>query len=377
MSIAVKYVGLDVSKAKISVAIAEEGREQARFWGTIVHTKEAVMKLINQLRQSEEITLNVCYEAGPTGYILYRWLLERGINCSVVAPSLIPQRAGDRVKTDKRDALRLAQLFRAGELTPVYTPTPEDEALRDLVRAREDAKEDLSRHKQRLGKFLLRLQIAPPAKTKTGTRPYEEWLDTLRFEDRSHNLTFQEYRQSIWETKERIKRYEEEIGRQAQTSSQAPAMQAFQSLRGVQLVTAATLSSEIMSIARFAHPAAFMSYCGLVSSEYSSGESRWQGKITKAGNAHLRRVLVEAAWSYRHSPAIRRKMRERITGLPQEIQAISWTAQNRLHKKYKTLVGKGKNKGCIAVAIARELAGFVWAIAKEMERIQLQQKYFS
>jgi transposase len=279
------------------------------------------------------------------------------------------------VKTDKRDALRLAQLFRAGELTPIYVPTPEDEALRDLIRAREDAKEDLNRHKQRLGKFLLRLQLFDPKGAKPGSSKYEEWLDTVRFANDCQRLSFQEYRQSIWETKERIKRYEQEIEKQATThTTQAPFIQAFQALRGVALVTASTLSSEIASISRFGHAGAFMSYCGLVTREHSSGESRWQGRITKAGNAHLRRVLVEAAWSYRHTPAIRRKMGERITGLPPEIQAIAWAAQNRLHKKYKSMMYKGKHKGCIAAAIARELAGFVWAIAKELEQLQIRAR---
>jgi transposase len=370
MSYSTKYVGLDVSKSKIAVAIAEEGRQEPRYWGTIDHTKEAVRKLMERLRTAEDIVLEVCYEAGPTGYALYRWLLEMGISCTVVAPSLIPKRSGDRVKTDKRDALRLAQLFRAGELVSVYTPTPEDEALRDLVRAREDAKEDLNRHKQRLGKFLLRYQLADPKGSNPWTHAYEEWLDTVKFEDDCQRLTFQEYRRSIQETKERIKRYDEEIKRQSETHTQAPLIQALQALRGVAVLTATTLASEICNISRFPSPSAFMSYCGLVPSESSSGNSQWRGRITKAGNAHLRRILVEAAWSYRYSPIVARKMRERTTGLPPEVQLISWTAQNRLHKKYKNMLRMGKHKGTIAAAIARELAGFVWAIAKEMEKTQ-------
>lgn len=373
MSMAKKYVGLDVSKSKIAVAIADEGsRHDTRYWGTIVHTKEAVSKLMQQL-QAEGIVLDVCYEAGPTGYVLYRWLLELNIACTVVAPSLIPKRAGDRVKTDKRDALRLAQLHRAGELVCVYVPTPEDEALRDLVRAREDAKEDMNRHKQRLGKFLLRHQLADPKGSKAWTFAYEEWLDTLRFAEECQRLTFQEYRQTIRETQERIKRYEQEIEKQAAAGTQAPLIQAFQALRGVAVVTAATLASEMMTISRFPHPAAFMSYCGLVPSESSSGDSRWQGKITKAGNAHLRRVLVEAAWHYRHSPGLRRRMRDRSSLLPPEVQSIAWSAQHRLHKKYKTMMVKGKHKGTITAALARELAGFVWAIAKAMEQLAFQK----
>lgn len=372
MNYSTKYVGLDVSKSKIAVAVADEGRGEARYLGSYPHTKEAVRKFIQQLSRTEGVTLEVCYEAGPTGYMLYRWLLEMNISCTLVAPNLIPKRAGDRIKTDKRDALRLAQLLRAGELVSVYIPTPADEALRDLVRAREDAKEDLNRHKQRLGKFLLRNQLADPKGSNPWTHAFEAWLDTLKFTDSCQQLAFQEYRQSIWETKQRLKRYEQEIEQQAETGVQAPLIQALQALRGVAVLTSTTLASEICSVSRFQHPTSFMSYCGLVPSESSSGDSRWQGRITKAGNSHLRRVLVEAAWSYRFSPAVKRKMRERISGLPPEVQAIAWEAQNRLHKKYKSMMRIGKHKGAIAVAIARELAGFVWAVAKELEKEQLK-----
>lgn len=372
MSMIKKYVGLDVSKNKIAVAIAEEGRESARYWGTIGHTEDAVKKLMKNLRASDDTTLDVCYEAGPTGYELYRWLLKLNIDCTVVAPSLIPRRAGDQIKTDKRDALRLAQLFRAGELISVHVPTPEEEALRDLVRAREDAKEDMNRHLQRLGKFLLRYQIVNPKGSKTNTVAHEEWLDTLRFSNECQRITFQEYRQAIWETKERMKRYDQEIERQATTGVHAPFIRVLQALRGVALITSATIASEMITTGRFAEASGFMSYCGLVSRESSSGNSRWQGGITKAGNAHLRRVLVEAAASYRHAPGIRRRMRERISGLPPEIQSIAWDAQNRLHRKYKELSRRGKHHNCIKTAVARELAGFVWAIAKEFERQQMR-----
>lgn len=371
LSITKKYVGLDVSKSKIAVAIADEGREEARFWGTIAHTKEAVSRLMKQLQNAgESLTLEVCYEAGPTGYVLFRWLVELNIACMVVAPSLIPKRSGDRIKTDKRDALRLAKLYRAGELVSVYVPTPEDEALRDLVRAREDAKEDMNRQKQRLGKFLLRHQLRDPKGSSPWTHAYENWLDTLKFEHDGQRLAFAEYRQTIRETKERIKRYDQEIERQAETNTQAPFIQAMQALRGVAVLTATTLVSEMMEIARFPSAAAFMSYCGLVTSENSTGNSRRQGRITKAGNTHLRRVLVEAAWSYRYTPSVKRKMRERMNGLPPEVQAMAWKAQNRLHRKYRSLSHKGKHRGTIMVAIARELAGFVWAIATEVQRSQ-------
>jgi transposase len=226
-----KFIGLDVSKERISIGVATEGREEARYWGTIMHTKDALRKLMNQLA-SEDMTLVVCYEAGPTGYPLYRWLVEMNISCTVVAPSLIPKRAGDRIKTDKRDALRLAQLFRAGELTSVYVPTLEDEALRDLVRAREDVKEDLNRHKQRLGKFLLRQQIQPLKGIKPDTTRYKEWLDTLRFDHGGQAITFQEYRHSIFEATERLKRYELEIQNQADSYNERNRLAMYKSYFG-------------------------------------------------------------------------------------------------------------------------------------------------
>lgn len=377
MSIHKKYIGLDVSKEKIVVAIANEGtRDAAQYWGSIPHTKEAVTRLINRLRKNN-VVLDTCYEAGPTGFVLYRWLLELDVHCTVVAPSMTPQRAGDRIKTDKRDAIRLAQLYRAAELTPVYVPTPEDEAFRDLIRAREDAKQDMNRHKQRLGKFLLRHQIQPPPGTKPWTHKYEEWLDTLKFSNASQRMTFQEYRQTIWETKERLERYEKEIQQQAEVVPQAPLINALQALRGVAVLTASTLASEIGTILRFPTPQAFMCYCGLVPSEISSGNSRWQGSITKAGNAHLRRVIVDSAGSYRHSPSIKRKMRERIKGIPPEVQSIAWAAQTRLHKKYKMLINRGVNKQIAKVAVARELAGFIWSVAHEFEKLQIHNQHLA
>ncbi len=368
MSVTTKYVGLDVSKNKVAVAIADEGRDSSRYWGVIPHTKEALHKLVKQL-STDGVTLKTCYEAGCTGFEMYRWLLEMNVDCDVVAPSLTPTRASDRVKTDRRDALRLAQLLRAGELTNVYVPTVEDEAFRDLVRAREDAKEDLNRHMQRLGKFLLRQQRFPPEKVKPGTAKYDEWLDTVRFSQESQQFAFAEYRQTIRETNQRLARYEKEIEQQAKTSSQAPLIQALQALRGIKLLSAATIAVELGDIAgRFAHPRYVMSYSGLVPRERSTGDSRWQGGLTKAGNSHLRRVLVESAWSYRYTPGVRRALRERLTGLPPGIEAISWEAQVRLHKKYKMMMRQGKHKGVITAAVARELVGFVWAIAQELNK---------
>ncbi len=299
-----KFVGLDVSKGKISVAIVDQGREKARYYGTISHTPEAIRKLVSKLGERENLL--VCYEAGPTGYPLYRLFLSLGIECEVIAPSLIPQKSGDRVKTDKRDAVRLAQLFRAGELTSIYVPTPEDEALRDLVRAREDAKEDELRAKHRITKFLLRHEIRPPNKVgRNWSARYREWIYTLKFEFSCSRIVFQEYLQCLHEAEQRILRLEEEIQLQATEGVQAPMIQALQCLKGVAVVTATSLVAEIGSFKRFRNPKQFMAYTGLVPSESSSGDLRRQGGITKTGNRHVRRLLIESAWSYRYQPAVR------------------------------------------------------------------------
>jgi len=369
-----KYVGLDVSKNKIVVAIAPENRDEAvRYWGSINHTKEAVVKLVKQLTKEGNVILDVCYEAGPTGYELHRWLVELSVLCTVVAPQALD--GNKKIKTDKRDAIRLAQLWRAKELTPVYVPNQDDEALRDLTRAREDAVEDLNRHKQRLIKFLLRHQIKPFKELTLWSTAHEEWLDTLRFTRVAEDVVFQEYRNSIREATRRIKRYEQEMERQAESSNLAPLIQALQGLRGVALVTATTIAAELGNIAgRFPNPGQLMSYMGLVPSESSSGVGRWQGGITKVGNAHIRRVVVEAAWSYRYSPAVRRRLRDRLEGLGPEIESISWEAQRRLHKKYKTMSAKGKHKGTVVAAVARELAGFIWAIGMEIYKREIKEK---
>ncbi|MGD6858339.1 IS110 family transposase [Bacillus infantis] len=363
----IKYVGLDVSKEKIAVAIAEEGRAEPRYWGLIPHTPEAVKKLMKKLGSPE--TLRVCYEAGPTGYPLYRLLLTMGIQCSVIAPSLIPKRPGERIKTDRRDSIRLAHLYRAGELTAIYVPDKEDEALRDLIRCREDAKEDELRGKHRLSKFLLRNDIKPPGRITKWTKKYFEWLDTLKFENTSLQVTFQEYYHQIKELAQRILRLEEEIRVQSNEGIHAKKIQALQSLRGIAFITATSIVAEIGSFKRFTTPKQFMAYVGLIPSEYSSGERRSQGQITKTGNRHVRRLLVEASWSYRYKPAVKGELKKRQNGQSPTIQAISWKAQNRLHNKYFRLLARGKESPKAVTAVARELAGFIWAVMQEVEDI--------
>ncbi|WP_040981566.1 IS110 family transposase [Oceanobacillus jeddahense] len=358
-----KYVGLDVSKNKIAVAVADEGRSSARYVGKIDYTLEAIRKCIKKLGEPEQ--LHFCYEAGPTGYGLYRILTGMDMTCEVVAPSLIPQKPGSRIKTDKRDALNLATLLRAGELTPIYVPTEDDEALRDLVRAREDVKEDELRAKHRLSKFLLRHDIKEPAGTKRWTLKYWEWLRQLTFSRAASRVTFQEYVQQLREYQHRLERLEETIKEEAEHGVHAPLIQKLMTLRGIAVLTATSLVAEISTFARFVHPGGFMSYIGLVPSEGSSGDTRKQGAITKTGNRHIRRQLIEAAWSYRHKPTIGRELAKRQKGHSSNILSISWKAQHRLHKKYCRLMARGKESGKAITAVARELAGFIWAIARE------------
>ena len=367
MKDAMKYVGLDVSKEKIAVAIADEGREAPRYWGMIDHTPEVIKKVMKKLGKPEY--LRVCYEAGPTGYALYRLLSDMGIHCEVIAPSLIPQKPGERIKTDRRDSIRLAQLYRAAELTSIYIPNPDDEALRDLVRCREDAKEDELRAKHRLSKFLLRNDLKPPAGVNKWTVKYFHWLDKLKFENAHLRVVFQEYYHQLKELKQRLLRLEEEINIHAKEGIHAEKVQALQSLRGIALITATSIVAEIGSFKRFSTPRQFMAYVGLIPSEYSSGEKRKQGNITKTGNRHVRRLLVESAWSYRYQPAVKGELKKRINGQSPSIQSISWKAQNRLHKKFYRLLSKGKNGGKAVTAVARELAGFIWAVMQEVEEL--------
>ncbi|MEI3600276.1 MULTISPECIES: IS110 family transposase [unclassified Oceanobacillus] len=368
-----KYVGLDVSKEEIAVAIANEGREKPRYYGMIPNTPEAIRKLVNKLGDIEY--LKVCYEAGPTGYGIYRFLMSLGVECEVIAPSLIPKKPGDRVKTDRRDALQLASLYRAGELTTVYVPSEEDEILRDLVRAREDVKEDLLRAKHRLTKLLLRRNINPPPSVKRKwTTRYREWLNSLTFESSTLNLVFQEYYHQVTELEQRKQRLEKQIQYEAEKGFHAPIIQALQVLRGISVLTATGLAAEVASFLRFGKAGQFMAFGGLVPSEESSGPLRKQGGITKTGNKHIRWLLIESAWSYRYKPAVRGELKKRQEGQPASITAISWKAQQRLHQKYQRLISKGKPPGKAITAVARELAGFVWAIAKEIELEREKEK---
>lgn len=362
-----KFIGLDVSKEKISVAIAEAGHEKPRYYGSIPHTPAALRKLIKEIGPAD--LLSFCYEAGPTGYETYRWIQSMGASCIVIAPSLIPKRPGDHVKTDRRDAEQLARLFRAGELTAVHVPSREDEALRELVRARESAKDDLHRARQRLLKFLLRHQIHPPENVKRRwTKKYRMWLGQLTFDYLALQEAFKELLHALDEVIQRMGRLEKALVEHAAVHSKADLIRVLQSLRGIGFLTAVTLASEIGSFTRFRSPAQLMAYLGLVPREHSSGASTKRGTLTKAGNGRLRRTLIESAWSYRHRPAIKGELARRLEGMPADVQLISWKAQERLHHKYRRLVfGLNKHKNVAVGAVARELTGFIWSVARTLE----------
>jgi transposase len=288
----------------------------------------------------------------------------------VVAPSLVPKKPGDRIKTDRRDARLLARLLRAGELTPVWVPDEDHKALRDLVRAREDAREDRQRKRNQLGKFLLRLGLHPPTGVRAWTVRYRQWLDRLELERPAQQIVLREYIYALDEAGARLKRLEQQLETLAEASEQAPLLAALQALRGVRIVTAATLVAELGDITRFGSPKQLMSYAGLVPSEDSSGTRQRRGRITKSGNAHVRRVTVEAAWHYRHPPRVSQTLRKRQEAVPQTVRDISWKAQQRLNGKFQRLVYRGKPSQKAVVAAARELLGFIWALAHEVASVE-------
>jgi transposase len=367
MAKSIRYVGLDVHADTIAVAICE-GRGEGRSLGTIPNRPESIRKLVKRLEPVS--TLRVCYEAGPTGYALYWQLTGLGVQCAVVAPTLVPVKAGDRVKTDRRDAEKLARSYRSGDLTPVWVPDGAHEALRDVVRAREAAKKDQLRAKHRLSKFLLRHGRRAPEGTTAWTGKYWSWLSTVRFEHAAQEATLLDYRTEVERAADRIDRLEKAIDEAVQD---APAqmkavIEALQAMRGIAKITATTLVTEVGNFSRFTRPNQLMGYGGLVPSEFSTGKSKRKGAITKTGNAHLRRVLVEAAWSYRHRPSLCGAHKRRQQGISEEIKAISWKAQQRLHARYWRLTAKGKIPGKAITAVARELVGFIWAVGVQAER---------
>ena len=366
----IKFVGLDVHAETISVAMAEQGGE-VRSLGVIPNREDSVRKLVRKLGPREE--LRFCYEAGPTGYALYWELTRIGARCEVVAPTLVPVKVGDRVKTDRRDALKLARNYRAGELTAVWVPDAAHEALRDLVRAREAAKKDELRARHRLNKFLLRHGRRPPMGVKAWTMKYLEWVRReVHFEQRAQEATLLDYLHEVEHAAERIARLDGAIEEAAKCAPPAmrAVIEALQALRGVAHISAVTVVAELGELSRFARARQLMGYGGIVASENSSGERTRRGNITKTGNAHLRRVVMEAAWAYRHRPAVGGSLRKRQENVSEEVKEIAWKAQQRLHERYRKLLTKGKNKGVVITAVGRELLGFIGAIGIKVETAQ-------
>lgn len=358
------YVGLDVHKESIVVATAAGGlRSEVREYGRIANTATALDRLLRKLG-TDGITLRFCYEAGPCGYGIHRRLSGRGHECVVVAPSLIPKRAGERIKTDRRDATSLAKLHRAGELTAVWVPDAAHEAMRDLVRARLDAVHALRRARQQLSGFLLRqgCHYSRPAWTKLHRR----WLAGLKFDQAIHHVVLEDYIQAVEAAATRRDRLTTQIEAMLPNWTLAPVVAALQTMRGMALVNAATLIAELGDLTRFTDPRQLMAYLGLVPSEHSSGASVKRGGITKAGNSAARRVLIEAAWSYRFPPRLSRELLLRQEEQPKPIRDIAWRGQVRLCARYRRLARTGKPANIVTTAIARELAGFIWAIARQV-----------
>lgn len=361
------YVGLDVHKETISVSVAECGRGAPEDLGEIRNTVKAVGKLIDRLsRRFDGQRLLWAYEAGPCGYGLYRQIMGTGHDCEVVAPSLIPRKAGERIKTDRRDARSLARLSRSGELTAVWVPDEEQEAIRDLTRAREDMKSIELRARQRLGAFLLRHGRTYAGQSRW-TQAHFRWLEQVRFDSWIQQEVLEEYIAAVREAQRRVRGLEEQMERALAQWSLAPVAEALTALRGVKRITAMTVLAELGDLSRFDSPRQLMAYLGLIPSEHSTGGSRRQGGITKTGNGHVRRLLVEAAWNYRFPARLTRVIARRAEQQSDAVQAIAWTAQKRLCGRYRALMHTGKPTQQVTTAVARELAGFIWAIACEVQ----------
>jgi transposase len=359
------YVAFDSSKLRNAVAIAEAGRAgEVRFLGEIDNTAAATAKLVRKLAGKYR-RLTFCYEAGPTGYGLYRQLKGLGQDCMVVAPSLIPRRPGDRVKTNRRDAVSLVKLLRAGELTAVWVPDERHEAMRDLTRAREAAVADLRSKRQQVVAFLLRHGLRHDGK-RTWTKAHMAWLAGLKLAHLEQRIAFEEMLLAVRQAGERVERLEQAIGAAVEDWSLREVVPALMAMRGIDLISATGFLAEIGDLSRFETPRQLMAYLGLVPSEDSTGETIKRGPITKAGNRRARRVLVECAWSYQHPPRVGKDKQAKVAAAPPAVRAIAWKAQCRLCARYRSLIRRGKLKTVAVTAVARELAAFIWAINREL-----------
>ncbi len=362
------YIGLDVHARTIAVAVAVADDAGVRSLGTIEHDLPQLKRLLAKVGKAGDV--GVVYEAGPTGYGLCRYLRTAGYECDVIAPSLIPSMPGDRVKTDRKDAQKLAQLSRAQMLTAVWVPEPHQEALRDVVRAREAAKSWETKAGQQLGKFLLRHGRRPAKKMTNWTDQHMRWVRSQSFEEAGQLLAFEEYIAEFDHQRERVRRLERHLQDLAEKLPKVrqAVIQALVALKGVKFLTAVTIVSEIGDMMRFGHPTQLMSYVGVVPREHSSGDSVRKGAITKSGNAHLRRIVGESAWSYaRGISTPSGGIKKRREGLSAAVVAIAERADHRLHKRYRVLTSRGKHKNKVITAVSRELLGFVWAIGVQAQ----------
>lgn len=355
------FVGMDVHKESIDITVAEVGGE-VRRWGQIGGDRAALAKAVRKLESSGG-ELHFVYEAGPCGFWIQRLIAARGHVCWVVSPSLIPKKSGERIKTDRRDSEKIARMARAGELEPIYVPAEIDEAVRDLVRSRDDAIIAQRRARQQLQALLLRNEIRYVGKC-AWTQAHRRWIAQLKLPQPVQQIAFEEYVDAVAVAGSRIERLTRAIAQAVEGWRFAPAVKQLQALRGVQFVHAVTILSELGDLSRFAEPRQLMAYLGLVPSENSSGERRRQGAITKSGNRFARRALIEAAWAYQHPARVTPIIARRQTSLPKAARDIAWKAQLRLCPRFRKLCARRLNKNKVVVAIARELSGFVWAIAR-------------
>jgi transposase len=359
------FVAFDSAKEKHAVAIADDGRDgEVRYVGEIANSPDTIKKLVRRLsRQYEQ--LHFCYEAGPTGYGLHRQLSDLGYVCDVVAPSMIPRRSGDRVKTNRRDAITLVKLLRAGELNAIWVPDIVHEAVRDLTRARETAMIDLKVKRQQLLSFLLRHSRNFPGK-KNWTKMHARWLATQKFPHPAQQIVFQDQIEAINAAQVRLLALEQQLREIVPTWTMAPVVAAYQALRGVSFLVATTFVAEVGDVRRFAAPQHLMAFLGLVPSEHTTGDTVRRGSITKTGNRRARRVLIEGAWTYRYPARVSETLRSRLEGLPVGVRTIAWKAQTRLCARFRRLIANGKTAPVVATAIARELAAFLWAIGHQI-----------
>jgi transposase len=361
----VKFIGMDVHKKTITIAIADESRQnQPRLYGTIANDLDALDKFCRKMISTSK-QMHFVYEAGPCGYGIYRHLTQKGFACMVAAPSMIPKKSGDRIKNDHRDAAMLARLHRAGELTAVYVPDVQDEAMRDLSRAREDAVIVAKKAKQRLKAFLLRNGLTFTGSSKW-SKAYFNWLSDIAMPHPAQQVALQEYINAVHESLHRVDRLTDQIRQMVSGWRLASWVSALQAARGVSLVVAVTVLAELGDLTRFKKPSQLMAYLGLIPSEHSSGPNIKRGAITKTGNCHVRKALVEAAWSYRMQARVSRVLLKRQKDIPDQICRIAWKAQLRLCARFRRLAAKGKPKQKVVTAIARELSAFLWAMAKQV-----------